>query len=217
MKTAREDLFLKTTSLQYENKALRQELEAFRTGKRYRKMQEDYHRLMAGYVKEINKLKKELADAHARTVSVREIWFQECCEGWEQYQSAMKKKDLEIERLESEKWRLLKETDERDARTRAAYEEKLSEKDAVIEALKAELAHAQALLDRDSTNTGTPTGQTPPGKKKHIPNTRRSTGKAKGGQPGHERHVLETPSEDEVSSGARDRPCRIFCALAMRR
>ena len=59
MKTAREDLFLLVTSLQYENKALKKDLEAFRTGKRYKKMQEDYHRIIAGYVKEIEKLKKE--------------------------------------------------------------------------------------------------------------------------------------------------------------
>ena len=184
MKTAREGLFHKVASLQYENKALRHEMEAFRTGKKYKKMQEDYHRIIAGYVKEINKLKKELADAHVRTVSVREIWFEECCEGWEQNQSVLKKKDIEIERLESEKWWLFKETYERDARTRAAYEEKLSEKDTVIEALKAELAYAQALLGRDSTNTGTPTKADPAREEEthtqYPPQHRESKGRAAG-------------------------------------
>ena len=35
-------LFSKLTTLQYQNKAMRQELEAFRNGERYRKLQADY-------------------------------------------------------------------------------------------------------------------------------------------------------------------------------
>ena len=45
-------------------------------------------------------------------------------------------------------------------------------KHAIIEELKVRLAHAEALLGHDSTNTGMPTSQTPLGKKKHIPNGR---------------------------------------------
>jgi hypothetical protein len=54
------------------------------------------------------------------------------------------------------------------------YEEALTEKDAIIKELQNRLAHAEALLGHDGTNTGTPTDQTPPGKNKVIPNTRRS-------------------------------------------
>ena len=45
-------------TLQYQNKALRQELESFRSGKRYKKLQADHHKVVAGYIKEINRLKK---------------------------------------------------------------------------------------------------------------------------------------------------------------
>lgn len=44
-----------------------------------------------------------------------------------------------------------------------------------------------------------PTSQTPIGKKKHIPNSRRSSGKKKGGQPGHNKHTLEKLSDDEIT------------------
>jgi hypothetical protein len=81
---------------------------------------------------------------------------------------------------------------------KADYEQRLAEKDAIIKTLTNRLEHELALKAHDGTNTGTPTSQTPIGKRKVIPNSRVSTGKKKGGQPGHERHVLEAPSDDEI-------------------
>ena len=48
------------------------------------------------------------------------------------------------------------------------YSESLSEKDAIIKELQNRLAHAEALLDHDGSNTGTPTSQTPINKNKVI-------------------------------------------------
>ena len=79
------------------------------------------------------------------------------------------------------------------------YEVALCEKDAVIKELQSRLAHAEALLEHDGTNTGTSTSQTPPNKNKVIPNTRRSSGKSKGGQSGHKKASLEEPSEKDVT------------------
>ena len=81
---------------------------------------------------------------------------------------------------------------------KADYEKRLAEKDATIKALTNRLEHELALKAHDGTNTGVPTSQTPIGKRKAIPNSRASTGKKKGGQPGHKRHVLEAPSDDEI-------------------
>ncbi len=187
------------SAVQYENKALRQKVKAYENGERYLKLQKDYQRVVAGYIKEIKNLRRELADARATTVRVRDIWFEECDSRWEEYQAELNKRDEQIRKLEDRKWQILRESDEKLAAEKTAHEEEIKEKDAVIAALKAELAHAQALLGRNSTNTSTPTGQTPAGKKKHIPNSRRSTGKTKGGQPGHERHLLEKPAPGEVN------------------
>lgn len=143
-------------------------------------------------------LKKELAKAHAATVTVRNIWFEECDSDWEKYQAELNKKEQEIQKLIDKNWEILKASDDRIAAIIEKYEEQLAEKDAVIKELAARLAHAEALIGRDSTNTSTPTSQTPPQKNKHIPNSRRNTGKPKGGQCGHERHILEKPEPEEV-------------------
>ena len=71
--------------------------------------------------------------------------------------------------------------------------------DAKIKALSDEVARLTALLNRDGTNTGTPTSKTPINKKKVIPNSREKTGRPKGGQPGHPKHSLEAFSEDEIT------------------
>jgi hypothetical protein len=74
----------------------------------------------------------------------------------------------------------------------------LAEKDVIIKELTNRLGHELALKAHDGTNTGIPTSQTPIGKKKIIPNSRIITGKKKGGQPGHKRHVLEAPADDDI-------------------
>lgn len=193
-----DSLFSEFTTLQYQNKAMRQELEAFRNGERYKKLQADHHKVVAGYIKEINRLKKELAKAHAATITVRNIWFEECDSDWKKYQAELNKKAQEIRKLEDKNFEVLKASDDRIAAIIEDYEGQLAEKDVIINELSARLAHAQALLLRDSTNTSTPTGQTPAWKDKHIPNSRRNTGRPKGGQPGHERHILEKPEPEEV-------------------
>lgn len=79
------------------------------------------------------------------------------------------------------------------------YENILAEKDAIINELNIKLAKATAIANHDGTNTGTPTSQTPINKEKVIPNSRRSTGKTKGGQKGHIKHSMESFSDDEVT------------------
>lgn len=79
------------------------------------------------------------------------------------------------------------------------YTESLAEKEAIIKELQNRLAHAEALLNHDGSNTGTPTSQTPVNKNKVIPNSRRNTGKSKGGQIGHPKSSLEEPNESEIT------------------
>ena len=196
---AEDSLYESYVVLQYRNKALQRELDSFRNGTRYKKLQEDHRRVIAGYIRENKNLRQELADAHAETVSVRNLWFEECDSVWEKSRKELEKKEKEILRLKDRNWKLLKESDDKLESVTQKYEEELAEKDAVIEALKAELAHKEALLNRDSTNTSLPTGQTPPGKEKRVPNGRQSSGKPKGGQPGHDKHTLEKPPMEEVN------------------
>lgn len=190
--------FLRESSLQYRIKALERELESFRTGEKYVKMKEAHKKETDALRREIERLKKEVAKAHKETKDAVNLWY-ETCEGIIIDEDKNARKALEqIESLKQKCFESdMRHYEEKDALVEK-YEEKLAEKDKIIEELKNHLAHDEALLNRDGTNTSLPTSQTPVGKKKVVPNSRRSTGRKKGGQPGHARHVLEPPSDDQV-------------------
>ncbi len=193
------NLFETNMSLRCEVKSLKRTIEEYKSGKRYLKIQKDHNRVVKGYIKEIGRLKKELSAAHAQAVAVREIWTDECDRVWQEHLSEMAKKDEKIRRLEDKVWDVRGKSDEKITALTIAYEDKLHEKDCVIDELKNKLAHAEALLNQDGTNTGTPTSQTPRNKNKVIPNSRRSSGKPKGGQAGHGKASLGEPDESEVT------------------
>ena len=94
-----DDLFEVNMSLRCEVKALKRTIEEFKSGKRYLKLQKDYHRVMAGYIKEINRLKAETAAAHIQAVKVRNIWTDECYRLWDEYRAEIRKKDETIRLL----------------------------------------------------------------------------------------------------------------------
>lgn len=190
--------FLRDSSLQYRIKALEKELDSFRTGEKYVKMKEQHRKETDALRREIERLKRELAQAHRETKDVRDKWFTTCDDIIaEEGRNARKALD-QILKLKQKCFDTdMKRHDEKAALV-DEYEEKLAKKDEIIKELKNRLAHAEALLGRDGTNTGMPTAQTPPGKKKVIPNSRRGTGRKKGGQPGHKQHVLEPPAEEQI-------------------
>ena len=194
-----ESLFEQNMAMRCELKALRQIIDEFRSGERYLKLQEDNRRVMRGYIKRIKSLENELADAHSHAVTIRDIWTEECEKVWRDHLYEMSKKDETIRQLEDKIWENQRIFDEKITTMTLDYEDQLYEKECIINELKNKLAHYEALLGRDSTNTGMPTSQTPPGKKKRVPNGRVKTGLPKGGQPGHEKHSLEAPDETEVT------------------
>ena len=181
-------------------KAQKKKIEEFESGDRYLKLQRDYRRVSAGYIKEIKKLRAENGALNARLISTRNMWSDDYYALWEECQKQLAEKNKEIRKLEDRILETERKSDERIRRITLDYEDKLCEKDCIIEELTNQLAHAKALLDHDGTNTNTPTSQTPPGKKKRIPNTRTKTGRSKGGQPGHEKHDLQEPDDSEITS-----------------
>lgn len=180
-------------------KNLKRTIEEFESGERYLKLQSDYHRVMAGYIKEIKRLRLEVGRLNAGMISSRDMWAEDCYALYDEKQAEIGQLKETIRRLEDRIWEMEREHDEKVMELTMEYDEQIHEKDCMINELKNKLAHAEALLGRDSTNTGMPTSQTPADKKKHIPNARVRTGKKKGGQPGHEKHVLKGPEESEVT------------------
>ena len=200
------DLYAQNYSLQCENKALRRTIDEFKSGRRYKILKDSYERIVAGHRQENKRLAKELAAAHETTTRVRNIWFEQCDTDFEWYKAELEKKDQRINELETKYWETLWEYDRKLLTLEEQYiaqlkekDEEAAKKDAVIQELTARLAHAEALLNRDGGNTGTPTSQTPPGKEKRIPNTRKPSEKPKGGQEGHEQHVLAAPDEEKIN------------------
>ena len=200
------ELYAQNFTLQCENKALLRKIDEFKNGKRYRKLQDGHERVVAGYKQEIRRLTKELAAERETRRKVRDIWFEQCDTDFDWYQAELEKRNQRIRELETKYWETLWECDKKLLDIEEGYigqlkekDEEIAKKDAIIQELTARLAHEEALRNRDGTNTGTPTSQTPPGKNKRIPNTRTSSGKPKGGQEGHEQRVLEAPSEEEVN------------------
>lgn len=193
------NLFEDYMSAQCLIKSLKNEIEEFKSGKRYIKLQEDHHRVIAGYIKECLKNKKEIADLNARIISNRNMMLDDQEALWKECRAEVSKVQEENRKLEDRLWENeIIWRDKVDKLTRY-YEDRLHENDCVINELKNRLAHAEALLGRDGTNTGLPTSKTPLDKRKRIPNSREKSKRKKGGQPGHERHVLEKPDESEVT------------------
>lgn len=200
------ELYAKNVALQCENKALRQKVDEFKSGRRYKIQQDSHDRIVARYNQENKRLARELTAAREDTKRVQNIWFEQCEADFDSYQAELDKKDKRINALEKKYLETLWEYDRKLLGIEERYigqlkekDEEIAKKDAIIQELTARLAHAEALLNRDGTNTGIPTSQTPRGKEKKIPNTRKSSGKAKGGQEGHVQRTLEAPSEEEVN------------------
>ena len=105
------ELYARNFSLECENKALRGTIEEFKSGQRYRKLTEDYGKVIAGYRRETQRLKKALAAEKKSTANVREIWFEQCDKDWDWYQKELEKKEKRICELETQCWETMRDCD----------------------------------------------------------------------------------------------------------
>ncbi len=77
------ELYARNYSLECENKALRGTIEEFKNGHRYRKLTEGYGKVIAGYRRETECLKKALAAEKKNTKKALETWFEQCDKDWD--------------------------------------------------------------------------------------------------------------------------------------
>ena len=192
--------------IQCENIDLRREVESFRNGEKYRKLRHDYDMVLHGKDRRINDLEKELADMDLHHKKQREQWFQDNERWLNEYHTEIDRYKSENERLKDLRVKENIEWNERVTELAQQHAEELRDRDRMIRELEVELEHERALRNHDGNNTGLPTSQTPIGKKKRIPNTRVKTGRKKGGQYGHEKHVLEPPTEEELTDTIEHKP-----------
>lgn len=182
------------SALQYRNKALFRQVEEFKSGEKYIKMEADYKKLLRFHSQEMKRMKQELAKAHSETVTVRRYWGEVMDDLDKEHQAEVSRLLAKIKRLEKENLGL--------ARQRDAAKDKIKERTqqyydaaAQLEEEREKNKKLTAQLNKDFENSSIPSSKQKAGKKR-IPNSREKTGKKPGGQPGHKGHARKQHTPD---------------------
>lgn len=174
-----------TTSLEYRLKAARAEIQAFRSGEKYVRMQEEYQKELRRLERMIKNLKEELSEARSTIVTIRNQWF----EAFEEQQKEFDKK-LAFSRQQNKKPEKRALTAERQ---RDELRDKVTEQRHEIYDLQTKPEEEtgknlklRAQMNRDYENSSIPSSKSQRHKK--IINSREKSGRKPGGQPGHKGH-----------------------------
>lgn len=174
------------TALQYEVKALRAQIKAYESGEAYRSLEEAYKKMLLEKDRIINAQKKEIAEAHQETITVRNNWMEVFEDLEKEHKKALAKAMSRLSRMTKRALAGEKERDE--------WHDKWKEQQTTLYAALTELEEQKemnrkltAQVNRDFENSSIPSSMQGPGRKK-IPNTREKTGRRPGGQPGHKGH-----------------------------
>ena len=189
--------FESVSTLQYCNRSLKKQVEDFKSGEKYRKMDAENKRLIRFHNREMKRMEYELSKAHSETVTVRRYWS-------EVMDDLDKEHKKEICRLLSEIKRLEKRISELE-RQRDEAKGKLHGRSLEYYALAVELEEEKgknkkltAQLNRDFENSSLSSSMQT--KHKKIKNSREKTGRKPGAQPGHKGHCRkkQTPTEAPI-------------------
>ena len=169
-------------------KGLEKQLDGFKSEKAYVDLKKKYKAIIREKDARIRKLEKELAKAHAQIVTNRKNWFEVSEDVEKEHRKEIREKDRKISDLQD---RVIDVQRQRDDALDKRQEEKEA-KEKLQEQLEEEQGKNQKLtaqVNKDFQNSSIPSSQQGPGRKK-IPNSRETTGRKPGGQPGHEGHRL---------------------------
>jgi len=173
------------SNLQYQVKSLTARVRAFESGDKYTSMKAASKAQLSAKDREIRTLQSELADAHARLVTMRHNWSQVFDDVEKEHAKELKQKEQEIEKWKERAFRAEGQRDE--------FRAKLKEKSLELYRVETELEEEKgrnlklkAQINRDYENSSKSSSLKPNHKK--IANNRVKTGKRPGGQFGHEYH-----------------------------
>ena len=175
-----------TSALQYKVKSLAQQIAEFKSGERYRKLEEEYKSIIRKLEKNIRELKRELAQARKEIRSVRNQWIEANDDLYHECQKELDRKDRLIAKLKKENLEVVRQTDEALDKCRDIRQE-FYRVGAELEEEKGLNQKLTAQVNMDFENSSIPSSQQKPGRKK-IPNSRVKTDRKPGGQPGHAGH-----------------------------
>jgi len=174
-----------TTTLQYRVKKLSLEVEAFKTGEIYQKMDAKYKKMLRHYESVIRQLKQELGKAYRETVTVRKNWSEIFDDVEKECQKLLHEKDLEIQALTKRNLELERQltcANEKYQKRNLEYYEAAS----ALEEERGKNKKLTAQVNKDFENSSIPSSMLI--ERKKITNSREKTERNPGGQPGHAGH-----------------------------
>lgn len=173
------------STLQYRNRSLSRQVEAFRSGEQYIRMEAENKRLVRFHNQEMKRMESELSKAHSETVTVRRYWSEVMDDLDKEHQAEVRRLLSEMERLKKQNLELARQRDDAKNRLHARNQEYYALA-AQLEEERGRNKKLTAQLHRDFENSSIPSSMQTGHKK--IPNSREKTGKKPGGQPGHKGH-----------------------------
>ena len=185
------------TSLEYRLKAARTEIQAFKSGEKYVRMQNEYQKEIRCLKRIIRNLKEELSEARSTVITIRNQWFEvfeEQQKEFDRKMAASQKRNKELEKRAITAERTADELRNKETQQRhEIYELKIKLEEETGKNLK-----LQAQLNRDYENSSIPSSKSKNYKK--IANSREKSGKKPGGQPGHEGYCRkkQVPTEPPI-------------------
>ena len=175
--------------LQIQNKHMKDELEAFKTGKKYLDMVESHkaemEKLRRYYERLLSEKDREIADAHKETAYVRRVLM-------EANEDVLKEKDKAEARFQREAAKMKEALEEKDRKIEQLIDKNRELESKNVDAQKKINDQAEKInklnsrIKKNSKNSSIPTSKTPFRGK--VTNGREPSGKRPGGQVGHEGH-----------------------------
>ena len=176
-------------------KNYKSQLEAFRSGEKYTRMQEEHRKELAVKDRRIRKLEQDLASSNAAIVDVRNIWMQAAEDLIKETKAELAAMRKQLAKEKGEKFKAQRQRDEMKDRLRDKNRE-LYEAKGQLEEKQEEIGGLMAQINKDYTNSGKSSSLSPNHAKIH--NGREATGKKPGGQPGHAGHKRQAHTPDRV-------------------
>lgn len=174
------------SALQYEVRALRAQVQAYKSGEAYRSMKEDYERQLREKDRIIAAQKKEIAAAHQDVINMRNNWMQVFDDMEKEHKKALSKAAHSLSEMTERAFRAEASRDQ--------WHDKWKEQQAALYAALTEVEELKELnrkltaqVNMDFENSSLPSSLQGP-KRKKIPNSREKTDRRPGGQPGHKGH-----------------------------
>ena len=174
-----------TTNLQYRNKNLKAQVEAFESGEKYTQMKASFNAQFAAQSRTIGGLKAEVAALNSQIVTVRQNWSEMLDDVESDHAKALAEKDRELTKMEERALNAERQRDEALDKLRDAKQE-LYRALTELEEEKGRNLKLKSRINQNHENSSTPSSANP--NRGKITNNREKSGKAPGGQPGHEWH-----------------------------